>query len=117
MRILSTAKAVAVAALAVLVAPQIRAAVPDLYISTFAGNGEVAAGADDVSGIGQTTVACTATDSAGNIATGSFVVTVRDTTAPSIASKASTTVAPPRKKGDHDDKDHDNRDDKKKGDR
>src|SRR6185436_6712518 len=36
--------------------------------------------------LGTTTVDCTATDAAGNEATGSFTVTVRDTTGPTITS-------------------------------
>jgi hypothetical protein len=35
--------------------------------------------------IGATTVACTATDAAGNVGSGSFTVTVRDTTAPTLS--------------------------------
>lgn len=42
--------------------------------------------------IATTTVTCTATDAAGNTATGSFTVTVRDTTAPSLTVPANIVV-------------------------
>jgi hypothetical protein len=52
-------------------------------------DGNIAANCLPVSGstfaIGTTTVNCSATDAAGNKATGSFTVTVQDTTAPSIS--------------------------------
>jgi probable HAF family extracellular repeat protein len=41
---------------------------------------------------GATTVDCTATDTAGNSATGSFVVTVRDTTPPTLSLPSATSV-------------------------
>lgn len=41
---------------------------------------------------GQTTVTCTATDAAGNVASSTFVVTVQDTTPPVIASSPDLTV-------------------------
>ena len=43
-------------------------------------------------GLGQTTVICTATDDAGNTGTGSFTVTVRDTTAPKVTVPADLVV-------------------------
>lgn len=43
-------------------------------------------------GLGTTAVNCSATDAAGNTATGSFTVTVQDTTAPTIADNADMTV-------------------------
>ncbi len=42
--------------------------------------------------LGMTTVSCSATDAAGNTGTGSFTVTVRDTTAPSLTLPANMTV-------------------------
>jgi hypothetical protein len=50
--------------------------------------------------IGTTTVTVTATDAAGNKSTGTFAVTVRDTTAPQIASISASpnTIWPPNKK-------------------
>ncbi|MGH9879731.1 MAG: HYR domain-containing protein, partial [Nitrososphaerales archaeon] len=42
--------------------------------------------------LGTTTVTCTATDSAGNIGTASFTVTVRDTTPPALTLPSSMTV-------------------------
>jgi hypothetical protein len=51
-------------------------------------DGAIAANCAPVSGsnfsIGNTTVTCSATDSSGNTATGSFTITVQDTTGPSI---------------------------------
>ena len=49
--------------------------------------------ADSIFAIGDTRVACTATDGAGNEATASFTVTVRDTTAPAIALNGATTMS------------------------
>lgn len=50
--------------------------------------------------LGTTTVTCTARDAAGNIASGSFNVTVRDTTAPTIVSLSATpnVLRPPNHK-------------------
>ena len=42
--------------------------------------------------VGDTTVACTATDNAGNIASGTFKVTVQDTTLPAVAVPTDMTV-------------------------
>jgi hypothetical protein len=48
---------------------------------------------------GETIVTATATDEAGNTASCSFRVTVRDTTAPAIACPASLSVRTPKKEG------------------
>ncbi len=50
--------------------------------------------------LGTTTVTVTATDAAGNVSTGSFTVTVRDTTAPTISSLTASpnSIWPPNKK-------------------
>jgi hypothetical protein len=47
---------------------------------------------DTVFPLGTTTVTCTATDAAGNKGTGSFTVTVRDTTAPKVEAPANLVV-------------------------
>ncbi len=59
-------------------------------------DGAVAATCTPTSGstfaLGTTTVTCTATDAAGNTGTGSFTVTVRDTTPPSVTPPADVTA-------------------------
>jgi HYR domain len=60
-------------------------------------NGPVPTSCAPVSGslfpLGATTVTCRASDSAGNVGTASFTVTVRDTTAPVLTAPKSVTVA------------------------
>ena len=46
----------------------------------------------DVFPLGDNQITCTASDGAGNLAVGSFTVTVRDTTAPALTVPAATTI-------------------------